>query len=271
MISIITAIHNQRAVNEIYWNFLKKNSHYLFELIVIDNNSNDGSAEFFKSVGATVIKNKENYSYPYSQNQGIAQSKYDWLAFLNNDIIVSPQWDKYLLASMEKNSLEVATVCGIEQIENPSETKKLKRRWHRIKGLLSIFGRNTLTLKLMFYWMYDDWPKFSSDRNIRFSGLTKEGFVGNSVIIHRRALEKIGLWDESIQDADFDLYLRTKKRALEVGDIKPVHICLDVFNHHYIRLTAKGGYPPFADKKNLISLKEKWSETDLAVLEKLNK
>ncbi len=71
--------------------------------------------------------------------------------------------------------------------------------------------------------------------------------------------------------ADFDLYLRTKKRAIEVGDIKPMHICLDVFNHHYIRLTAKGGHPPFADTKNFISLKDKWSATDMDFLEKLNK
>lgn len=271
MLSIITAIHNQKAVNKIYWEFLMKNTFNSFELIVINNNSNDGSADFFNSIGATVIENKENYSYPYSQNQGIAIAQHDWLAFLNNDIIVSPHWDKKIIESMENNSLDVATVCGIEQIENSKETKKLRRRWNRIKSLLSLFGHNTITLKLMFRWMYPDWEKFNSDRNFRFSGHVKEGFVGNSVIMRRRAFEKIGLWDERIQSADFDLYLRTKKRADDFGDIKPVNICLDVFNHHYIRLTAKGGYPPFADSKNLISLEEKWNATDLAMLKNLNK
>ena len=71
---------------------------------------------------------------------------------------------------------------------------------------------------------------------------------------------------ERIQAADADLYLRTKKRALEHGDVRPLHIALDVFVHHYIRLTLKGGYPPFADRDNLIALDQKWSPEQLAWL-----
>lgn len=271
MISIITAIYNQRAVNELFWNNLKKFTYHKFELIIIDNGSTDGSAEFFESVGATVIRNNKNYSYPYCQNQGIRASNYEWLAFLNNDIIVSPKWDKYMISSMEVNLLEVATVCGIEQVENFSETKKLKRRWKKIKNLLSLFGKSKLLLNLMHKFMYGNWIKFNKTRNINFLHKIKEGFVGNTVFIKRNALEKIGYWDERLQGADFDLCLRTKKRSDSVGDIKPVHICLDVFNHHYIRLTAKSYYPPFADSDNLISIEEKWSESERSYLKNLNK
>ena len=63
MISIITAIYNQRSVNELFWHYLKLYTHFPFELIIIDNNSNDGSADFFESIGATVIRNQGNYSY----------------------------------------------------------------------------------------------------------------------------------------------------------------------------------------------------------------
>jgi GT2 family glycosyltransferase len=271
MISIITAIYNQRAMNELYWEKLKQYTHYPFELIIIDNGSTDGSADFFESVGAKVIRNRDNYSYPHSQNQGIAVAQYDHLAFLNNDIIVSPDWDKYLLESMQKNSLEVATVCGIEQVENAAATKKLKRRWKRVKNLLGLFGYSRFTLKLMHRWMYGDWAKFCMTRRVAFSGVVKEGFVGNTVMIHRSALSKIGLWDERLQAADFDLYLRTKQRAAQFADIKPVHICLDVFVHHYIRLSFKGGYPPFVDRANLIGINDKWSEADRAALNQMNK
>jgi hypothetical protein len=88
-------------------------------------------------------------------------------------------------------------------------------------------------------------------------------------MLHRKALDKIGLWDERIQAADFDLYLRTCKRADEVGDIRPLSICLDTFVHHYIRLTFKAGYPPFADAANLVPLEQKWPAADLARLEHL--
>ncbi|WP_051710429.1 glycosyltransferase family 2 protein [Andreprevotia chitinilytica] len=270
MISIITAVYNQRAVNELFWEHLKRYTRNPFQLIIVDNGSTDGSAEFFESVGATVIRNGVNYSYPKSQNIGIAAAKHDWLAFLNNDIIVSPDWDERLIASMSQNGLLAATVCGIEQIENAAATKRLKRRWQRIKNFVGLFGSGKPALALMHRLMYGNWVAFCRDRQQRFAGQIKEGFVGNTVMLHRDALAKIGPWDERVQAADFDLYLRTKQRAAEVGDIKPLSICLDVFVHHYIRLTFKAGYPPFADRDNLISLDDKWPAPVRAQLELLN-
>ena len=270
MISIITAIYNQRAVNEIFWHNLKRYTYHPFELIIIDNGSTDGSDEFFESVGAIVIKNKANYSYPYSQNQGIKVAKSDWLAFLNNDVIVSSQWDKKIISSMLDHSLDVATSCGIEQVEDLIATRKYKHRWQKIKNLVGLVGYNKMTLQLMHRWMYGDWEKFTTDRQNRFKNMIKEGFVGNTVVMTRLAVSKIGLWDERLQAADFDLYLRSKSRSEKYGDIKPVHICLDVFNHHYIRLTAKMKYPKFVDYDNLINLEEKWSAEEMSWLKSLN-
>ena len=271
MISVITAIHNQLAVNQLFFEHLQRYTRHPFELIIIDNGSTDGSAEYFDSVGATVIRNHANYAYPHSQNQGIAVAKYDWLAFLNNDIIVSPDWDERLIETMQANGLEVATVCGIEQIENAAATKQLKHRWQRIKNILGLFGFNRTTLSWMHKLMYRNWEAFCTSRQQRFKHQIKEGFVGNTVMIARSALAKIGLWDERIQAADFDLYLRTKKREQEVGDMRAMHLCLDVFIHHYIRLTMKAGYPPFADRDQLIGLEQKWSEAERAQLQQLNK
>jgi len=225
---------------------------------------------FFESVGAKVIRNGANYSYPHCQNQGIAAAQYDWLAFLNNDIIVSPDWDQKLIENMTANSLEVATVCGIEQIENFTATRTLKRRWKAIKNILGLFGQSKFLLRLMHRFMYWDWEGFCRERQTRFTHQIKEGFVGNTVVIKRSALDKIGLWDETQQGADFDLFLRSKVRARDVGDIKPVHICLDVFVHHYIRLTVKAGYPSFADRNNLRNLKDKWSAAELEMLTNMN-
>lgn len=260
MLSIITAIYNQRAVNEIFWEKIKCYTYNPFELIIIDNGSTDGSGQFFESVGAKVIYNKANYSYPYSQNQGIIASQYNWLAFLNNDIIVSPNWDNNMLSSMKANQLDVATCCGIEKVESEDATKKLKRRWKKIKSLIGVFGHNKTTLTLMHKLMYKDWEDFCLRRQIQFQNQIKEGFVGNTVMMNRNAIDKLGLWDERIQAADFDLYLRSKKRADNFSDIKPVHVLLDVYNHHYIRLTAKGKYPAFKDSDNLISLEKKWTK-----------
>jgi len=261
-LSIITAVHNQLAVNRWYVEHLKRYTQQAYELIVIDNASTDGSAEFFEAAGAKVIRNAANYSYPYTQNQGIAVAQGEWLAFLNNDIVVPPSWNTRLLASAERNGLDLLTVCGIERIETPAATKQLRRRWKRASLPVRLFGATQPWLKLAHRWMYGNWERFCHDRAQRFEGQILEGYVGNSVLMNRRAIELVGVWDERIQAADADLFLRAKKRAVEHGDIKPLHIALDVFVHHYIRITMRANPPAFADASRLISLDEKWSRED---------
>ena len=265
-LSIITAVYNQLPMNQIYWENLVKHTQHTFELIVIDNASTDASADFFESVGARVIRNPGNYSYPVSQNQGIAMAKGEWLAFLNNDIIVSEGWDATLIANAEHNQLDVITSCGIERIESKAATKKLRRRWNRIRGLVGLFGTGRHSLLLMHKWMYGNWAAFCKNRQDKFKHQAVEGFVGNTVMFSRRALDILGPWDETQQAADFDLFLRTALRVRDVGDIRPMHIALDCFNHHYIRLTMKGGYPPFVDKDKLIPLEQKWTAEQRALL-----
>lgn len=266
MTSVITAIHNGLAVNRLFYESLKTYSAEAFELIVIDNASTDGSREFFQSVGAKVIENKENYSYPFCQNQGIKEATGEWLAFLNNDIVVAPEWDRRLRQVADFHGLEVITPCGIERLESAAATQSIRRRWKKIKNpLTKIFGTRLFSLKLMHKLMYGNWVRFCNERFAQFGTQVTEGFVGNTVLMSRSAIDKVGMWDERIQAADFDLYIRCKKRALEHGDIKPPHIALGIFNHHFIRLTVKAKPPAFADRHKLIRLEEKYSPEDLKV------
>jgi len=64
MISIITAVHNQLAVNRVFLDTLQKKTSTPYELIIVDNHSTDGSLEFFEQAGATIIKNPENQCSP---------------------------------------------------------------------------------------------------------------------------------------------------------------------------------------------------------------
>jgi len=266
-LSIITAVHNQLAVNRWYVEHLKRCTQQPYELIIIDNASTDGSAEFFESAGAKVIRNAANYSYPYTQNQGIAAAQGEWLAFLNNDIVVPPAWDTRLLASAHHNDLDLLTVCGIERIESPEATRVLRQRWKRASLLVRLFGAKQPWLALSHRWMYGNWEQFSRDRAQRFEGKILEGYVGNSVLMNRRAIELVGLWDERIQAADADLFLRAKKRSVEHGDVKPLHIALDVFVHHYIRITLRANPPAFADASRLIPLEQKWTAEEFYKLQ----
>src|SRR5205085_2590183 len=143
-------------------------------------------------------------------------------------------------------------------------------RWKAIKNTTSILGKNETMLKYMMKMMYGNWENFCNRRFKRFGTEVAEGFIGNTVMMKREVLDKIGMWDERIQAADFDLYIRSKKRNLEAGDVKPVHIALGVFNHHFIRLTVKAKPPAFKDAATMIPLESKWTQQELSLYLKDN-
>lgn len=266
MISIITAVHNGLAFNKIYLEYIRKYTHHPYEVIIIDNASTDGTREFFQSEGCTVIANSLNYSYPYTQNQGIRAAKGDYLFFLNNDIVVSPSWDKHLIEIAREQDIDIISAAGIENMGNSGETKAVSRKWKKVKNpLMFLFGFGERNLRLMHRLMYGNWEGFCKKRLQAFGHRTIEGIVGNNVMMTRRALSIMGDWDERIQGADWDLFIRTKKRSVETGDIKPCHIALGVFIHHYIRMTVKYAVKPtpFADLANMVELRDKWTPEEI--------
>ncbi|MDR3654003.1 MAG: glycosyltransferase [Paludibacter sp.] len=268
MISITTAIYNQLDMNKLFWSYLKKYTDSNFELIIIDNHSTDGSREFFESLSnenVIIISNNENYSYPHCQNQGIRIAKYEYLVFLNNDLLVSPHWDSRMLQVLGKDNQDVVSFGTNDRLVNRTTSKKIQKRWKRIKyPIITIFGQRTFSLKLMTFLCYGNWEKFT-DRIFSTYGLTlTEGFSGSAIAMNRAAIEKIGEWDITQQGADFDIFYRTCNRSETNGDIKPLAVINGVFMHHFRRLTLYNKYPPFADAANLRSIQEKWGNEKLS-------
>ena len=265
-ISIITAVHNGLAINKIFVEYLEKYTFNPYELIIIDNNSLDGSLEYFKSKGAIIIENEQNYSYPVCQNQGIKAAKGDFLFFLNNDVIVSPNWDKNLIETANQNGLDALSASGIENMGSIKLTKSLSRKWKLIKNPFSVIGFNAVSLRIMFFLMYNNWERFCKiifDKNKYY---VIEGIVGDNVMMTKSAIAKMGLWDEKLQEADWDFFMRSKKRSVTVGDMKPCHIALGVYIHHYGKMTLKYGTKKpvsFADRANIIKLADKWTEEEI--------
>jgi GT2 family glycosyltransferase len=268
MISIITAVHNGLAFNRLYAESLKKYTRSDYELIIIDNNSTDGSREFFQQHGAVVIASDKNYSYPVCQNKGIEAAKGDHLFFLNNDIIVSPWWDERLIQISAMHGVDIISGCGIENMGDFYVTRKFQRKWKRAKNLLIPLGFGRVNLQVMRRLMYGNWEKFCETQFEKSGNSIVEGILGNNVMMTRRAIQLTGMWDERIQAADFDLFMRVKKRSMEVGDIKPCQISLGVYVHHYIRMTSKYAVKPvpFTDRSNLIDLTAKWPAQELEAL-----
>lgn len=90
MLSVIILTFNSRKTIELCLNSLFAQGYKGFELIVVDNGSQDGTPVFIKEnyPGARLIENKENLGACKARNQGIEAAQGDWILCLDCDIIL---------------------------------------------------------------------------------------------------------------------------------------------------------------------------------------
>jgi GT2 family glycosyltransferase len=258
MFSIIAAVHNQLGHNQLFLESLKQYTTPPYEVIVIDNNSSDGSGEFFESQGCRVIRNQKNLCYPESMNLGIQASKGDLYCLINNDVYVGPQWNEKLIAAMDRHGLDACSPMGLERMPTPPLTEWMYDRWSQIgKGRLSS-GKGIQHLRQMIGLMYGNWDALSPVMDDFFHDYLYEGIIGAVVLLRRSLLDKIGLLDERIQASDWDMYLTIRRREQEYGDVRRFMMVGGVYVHHFIRATVKGKPAQFSCRHPRISLDEKW-------------
>ena len=73
-----------------------------YEMIVVDNNSQDGSVGAITKMFPKVrqVLNKSNSGYVGGNNAGIRQAKGKYLLILNNDTLVTPGFIEPLVADL---------------------------------------------------------------------------------------------------------------------------------------------------------------------------
>jgi GT2 family glycosyltransferase len=114
LISIIIPTFNQHDLLKKCINSIEKKSQYKhYEIIVVDNNSNDPeSLTYLERLAEKHKVIKFPYPFNYSKviNFGVKEAKGDYLLFLNNDIeVISPDW---ISAMLEYAQLEDIALVG---------------------------------------------------------------------------------------------------------------------------------------------------------------
>ena len=77
---------------------LKSHTGRPWELVVVDNGSTDGTADYLAgvsdaaSVPVTMITNASNRGFPAAINQGLKAARGEYLVLLNNDVVVTDGW-----------------------------------------------------------------------------------------------------------------------------------------------------------------------------------
>jgi len=79
------------------------------EVIVVDNGSSDGSAEVAARHGVRSILLGSNQGVSKALNRGIEEARGEWIAVLNNDVDLAPDWLAVLLEAAQRTDAWFAT------------------------------------------------------------------------------------------------------------------------------------------------------------------
>jgi GT2 family glycosyltransferase len=79
-----------------------------FEVILVDNSSTDQSLKAVKDKFGSdqrlkIIENSSNLGFSGGNNVGYSFSKGEYIAFLNNDTVVSPDWLTHLFNALKND------------------------------------------------------------------------------------------------------------------------------------------------------------------------
>lgn len=103
-LSIVAVAINNPEVNKRFVSSIRQYTDGKYELILIDNGSTDKkSIAFFKQNADKYFRFNEIVSLSKAWNKGIELSSGQYVAVVNNDIVVSPNWFAPLKQTLDKS------------------------------------------------------------------------------------------------------------------------------------------------------------------------
>jgi GT2 family glycosyltransferase len=155
----------------------------IFEVILVDNGSTDGSLEavnklFAHSGRLKIVKNHANVGFAEANNIGFGYSRGKYVVLLNNDTVVDSEWISELVKVMESDSSIAAAQSKILLMDHP-------RRFDCAGGFIDYDGTT--------------YPRGHFAQDIGQYEKIEEIFTckGAAMIIRKDALLKVGLFDSS--------------------------------------------------------------------------
>lgn len=212
--SIIILTHNQLEITKQCLESIFKHTPEPFELIVVDNNSTDGTAEYLKSLpGIKTVFNLKNHGFARGCNQGYEISTGDTILFLNNDTIVTENWLGNMLRLLYSND-KIGLVGPVTN--NISGSQQIPASYSDTSSLED-FAR-----------AHCRWNAQCHRRVLRL--------VGFCLLVKRKVLDDIGVFDERFGFGNFeddDLCLRAVNKGWHLM------IALDSYIHHIGSVTFR--------------------------------
>ena len=157
-----------------------------YEIIVVDNASEDGSAAMLRDMHPQVrlIQNTENRGFGAANNQAMHVMAGRYALLLNSDTVLTEN-AVYELFSFMENHPEAAMVCG--QLLNADGSKQ--NSIAAFPGLLTLLTNTSLLEYLLP-------KKFPSKRYEHRQPVEIDSAIGACLLVRKAAIDAVGLFDE---------------------------------------------------------------------------
>lgn len=119
-VSVIVPVYNAVEYLERTLPAIRKSDYPHFELIVVDDNSSDSSAEFAEKYADVVLRTGLNAGQGKARNVGARASKGAILFFVDHDVQVFPDTISLVVETMEENP-GIAALFGSYDADPPSK------------------------------------------------------------------------------------------------------------------------------------------------------
>ncbi|MHB1650917.1 MAG: glycosyltransferase [Desulfitobacteriaceae bacterium] len=237
--SIIILTLNNLQYTKLCIDSIISNTKGRYEIVIVDNGSTDGTKEYFEGIqqdypNLRLIFNDKNEGYAYACNQGAALATGEYLVFLNNDVIVPPNWLYALLSTFAPDPR-----IGI-----------VGPRTNNCAGLQKVEG---IEYKLENYLAYaENWQRQNRAKITETSMV-----IGFCMAVRKDVLDIVGGFDTEYGTGNFednDFCLRARMIGFKIA------IRHDVLIHHFGSKTfinEKVDYESLM-KKNKLIFDTKW-------------
>jgi len=240
---IIISFNTKKLTLDSINSVLKEGSKISKEIIVVDNNSKDGSKSALRKISKSekevkLIENSDNLGFSKANNQAIKKAKGKYILLLNSDTLVKKNSLKRLLEFTE--SKKDAGVIGVKLLNSDGSVQESCLHFPTVKNAIKEYflGEKGLFNKYA--------PEGKSARVV-------DALVGAAFLITPKARSKVGLLDERyfFYFEDIDYCRRVYKKGLEVYYFPEVEI------YHYHGASGKS----IADDDNqclILKAGQKW-------------
>jgi GT2 family glycosyltransferase len=178
---------NRRDLLDPLFASLRSQTRLFNEIILVDNGSTDDSADFAERQGARVLRLGANLGFAAAVNRGIESTNADWIAILNNDVTLEPNWLEELLNQTDRAQFATGKILNAADHS-------------LIDGTFDEISRGACA------WRCGqgkkDAPVWNQPRQIRMAPMT-------AAIFRKSLFDAVGLLDENfgsyLEDVDFGI------------------------------------------------------------------